>query len=42
MTTFALQRLDHVSLTPRDRPRSIAWYREIIGLEQQNEPTDDR
>lgn len=41
MTTLALQRLDHVSLNARDRPRSITWYRETLGLEQQNEPTDD-
>ena len=38
---FDLQRLDHVSLNARDRPRSIAWYRDALGLVQQNEPTDD-
>ena len=38
---FDLQRLDHVSLNARDRPRSVAWYRDALGLEQQNEPTDD-
>ena len=36
-----LQRLDHVSLNARDRSRSIAWYRDALGLVQQNEPTDD-
>lgn len=36
-----LQRLDHVSLNVADRPRSIAWYRDVLGLDQQNEPTDD-
>ena len=38
---LALQRLDHVSLNARDRSRSIAWYRDALGLVQQNEPTDD-
>ena len=28
MTGFDLQRLDHVSLNVRDRPASIAWYRD--------------
>jgi catechol 2,3-dioxygenase-like lactoylglutathione lyase family enzyme len=36
-----LQRLDHVSLNVADRTRSIAWYRDVLGLEQQNEPTED-
>ena len=36
-----LQRLDHVSLNVRDRPQSIAWYRDVLGLEQRNEPTED-
>jgi catechol-2,3-dioxygenase len=36
-----LQRLDHVSLNVADRPRSIAWYRDVLGLEQRNEPTED-
>ena len=40
-TAFRLQRLDHVSLNVRDRPRSIEWYRDTLGLEQQNEPTAD-
>jgi glyoxylase I family protein len=41
VTTFALQRLDHVSLNVRDRPGSIAWYVETLGLDQKNEPTAD-
>ena len=41
MTTFGLQRLDHVSLNVRDRPQSIGWYRDHLGLEQQNEPSAD-
>ena len=36
-----LQRLDHVSLNVTDRARSIAWYRDVLGLPQRNEPTDD-
>jgi catechol 2,3-dioxygenase-like lactoylglutathione lyase family enzyme len=41
VTTFALQRLDHVSLNVRDRAGSIAWYVETLGLDQKNEPTAD-
>jgi len=36
-----LERLDHVSLNVLDRTRSIGWYRDVLGLEQQNEPTED-
>ena len=37
-----LQRLDHVSLNVSDRPRSIAWYRDVLGLEQRGrEHRDD-
>jgi catechol 2,3-dioxygenase len=43
MTDFSLGRLDHVSLNVRDRPASIAWYREVLSLEQRNQPRwDDR
>ena len=41
MTTFRLDRLDHVSLNVSDRPASIAWYRDVLGLEQRNEPRQD-
>jgi catechol-2,3-dioxygenase len=41
MTTFHLGRLDHVSLNVSDRPASIAWYRDVLGLEQRNEPHQD-
>ena len=41
MTTFHLQRLDHVSLNVRDREGSIAWYAETLGLDRKNEPADD-
>ena len=36
-----LQRLDHVSLNVSDRPRSIAWYRDVLGLEQRGEDRRD-
>lgn len=36
-----LRRLDHVSLNVTDRARSIAWYRDVLGLPQLNQPTDD-
>ena len=36
-----LRRLDHVSLNVSDRPRSIAWYRDVLGLEQRSEPRRD-
>ena len=42
MPGFTLRRLDHVSLNVSDRPRSIAWYRDVLGLEARNEqPRDD-
>ena len=41
MTEFRLQRLDHVSLNVTDRPRSIRWYRDVLGLEQQGDPVQD-
>jgi catechol-2,3-dioxygenase len=36
-----LRRLDHVSLNVSDRTRSIAWYRDVLGLEQRGEPRRD-
>jgi catechol-2,3-dioxygenase len=43
MNGFELQRLDHVSLNVGDRQRSIAWYRDVLGLEQRGEAgRDDR
>lgn len=36
LTGFALRRLDHVSLNVRNREESIAWYRDVLGLEQRN------
>ena len=35
-----LQRLDHVSINVRDRTAAIAWYRDTLGLEQRDEPTE--
>src|SRR3954468_3421192 len=36
-----LQRLDHVSLNCTDRQRAVAWYRDVLGLTQLNQPTED-
>ena len=41
MTTFRLDRLDHVSLNVSDRARSIAWYRDVLGLRLMNKPGAD-
>lgn len=41
MGPFRVERLDHVSLNVSDRPRSIAWYRDVLGLAPRNEPTRD-
>ena len=32
-----VQGLDHVALTVRDVPRSVAWYRDVLGLERRYE-----
>lgn len=34
MSSIGLEGLDHVALLVRDQARSIAWYRDILGLEQ--------
>jgi catechol-2,3-dioxygenase len=39
--TFQLERLDHVSLNVSDREASIAWYADVLGLEQRNRPRQD-
>ena len=36
-----LRRLDHLSLNVSDRPRSIAWYRDVLGLEQRGNARRD-
>jgi catechol 2,3-dioxygenase-like lactoylglutathione lyase family enzyme len=36
---FALKGLDHVALTVRDVQRSIAWYRDVFGLERRHQET---
>ena len=41
MTELHLQRLDHVSLNVSDRPRSIAWYGDVLGLKQRGEARRD-
>src|SRR5690242_20812788 len=32
LRTMNLIRIDHVSLDVRDRPASLAWYEEVLGL----------
>lgn len=34
---FAIKRIDDVALTVRDVGRSIAWYRDVLGLERRLE-----
>ena len=41
MTPFRLQRLDHVSLNVGDRPRSIEWYRDVLGLQPRGDAKQD-
>ncbi|HTM47973.1 MAG TPA: VOC family protein [Bryobacteraceae bacterium] len=36
---FEVKRLDHVALTVRDLERSIAWYRDVLGLERRHQET---
>ena len=36
-----VRRIDHVSLNVTDRTCSIAWYSDVLGLRQQNQPTAD-
>ena len=41
MNEFRLERLDHVSLNVTDRPQSIGWYRDVLGLEPRSDPGRD-
>ncbi len=41
MTDLHLRRLDHVSLNVSDRARSIAWYADVLGLEQRGAAKQD-
>src|SRR5437763_1881577 len=34
---FLVKRIDHVALTVRDVARSVAWYRDVLGLERRHE-----
>lgn len=34
---FHIRQIDHVALTVKDLDRSIAWYRDILGLERRYE-----
>jgi catechol 2,3-dioxygenase-like lactoylglutathione lyase family enzyme len=36
---FRVEGIDHVALTVRDVARSVAWYRDVLGLERHYEPT---
>lgn len=36
---FEIKRIDRVALTVRDVQRSIAWYRDVFGLERRHEET---
>ena len=33
---FSIEGLDHVALTVRDLSKSVAWYRETLGLERRH------
>jgi catechol 2,3-dioxygenase-like lactoylglutathione lyase family enzyme len=33
---FRVEGIDHVALTVRDVARSVAWYREVLGLERRH------
>jgi catechol 2,3-dioxygenase-like lactoylglutathione lyase family enzyme len=34
---FRVRHIDHVALTVKDIQRSIAWYRDVLGLERRHE-----
>jgi catechol 2,3-dioxygenase-like lactoylglutathione lyase family enzyme len=34
---FSLEGIDHIALAVRDVERSLAWYREVLGLERRYE-----
>src|SRR5437773_11580838 len=34
---FRIKHIDHVALTVKNIERSIAWYRDVLGLEQRHE-----
>ena len=36
---FRVNRLDHVALTVRDVQKSVAWYRDVFGLERRHAET---
>jgi catechol 2,3-dioxygenase-like lactoylglutathione lyase family enzyme len=34
---FRIKQIDHVALTVKNVERSVAWYRDVLGLEQRHE-----
>jgi catechol 2,3-dioxygenase-like lactoylglutathione lyase family enzyme len=36
-TLFSVEGIDHIALAVRDVERSVAWYREVLGLERRHE-----
>ena len=34
---FRIKQIDHVALTVKDVERSVAWYRDVLGLERRHE-----
>jgi catechol 2,3-dioxygenase-like lactoylglutathione lyase family enzyme len=34
---FTVEQIDHLALTVSDVERSVAWYREVLGLERRHE-----
>ena len=37
MTAFRIDGLDHVAINVLDVARSVAWYRDVLGLERQHQ-----
>ena len=37
MSAFQLEELDHIAITVADLTRSVAWYRDVLGLEPRHQ-----
>lgn len=37
MSAFQLEELDHIAITVTDLTRSVAWYRDVLGLEPRHQ-----